>query len=215
MGSVMDGCSGGISSYFAATLFGKILNKVYSTMAYPQVAGFATDSASTNQILEYCCKMFFDELIQTKNQLFLERNELLSTLIIAVYNSETLTLSVACAGDGAYAVNGLVTLIEQQNKPNYLAYHLEKGFKTWYTQETLVHHMQGVSSFAIATDGVESFASESLTEDDTNFDAVSYLLTDVSLSNNPAMLHKKCLIMEGEYRLIPRDDVAIIRVING
>ncbi len=211
----MDGCSSGIDSYFAATLFGKILAKIFTTLPYPQAIGFDSELAATPKVMEFVCQSFFKELSQAKNFLFLERNELLSTLIVAVYKPESKELSIMAAGDGVYSVNDENTIIDQENKPNYTAYHLDKGFETWYGQETILKHYTEVKNFAISTDGAESFAKEALTDDANGFDAINYLLVDDTLADNPAMLHKKCLLLEKEHQLIPRDDVAIIRVING
>lgn len=210
----MDGCSSGTDSYFAATLIGKLIAKVSATLIYPQAIGFDIERAETSLILEHISQALFKELIQAKNLLFMERNELLSTLSIAIYRPQTLQLSLLAAGDGVYSVNGDTTVIDQSNKPNYTAYHLDKSFDTWYTNETIINHFNNVYDFAISTDGVESFANEALGGEETDFDAIGYLLEDNTMTDNPAMLHKKCLLMEKEHQLIPRDDVAIIRVIN-
>lgn len=210
----MDGCSSGIDSYFAATLFGKILSKIFTTLQYPQAIGFDTDIATTSKIIEFVCHLFYKDLVQAKCNLFLERNELLSTLIIAVYKPVSKELSIMAAGDGVYTVNGDTTVIDEDNKPNYIAYHFDKEFETWFNEQTTLRHYSEVSSFAISTDGVESFAKEALNEKTEGFDAINYLLVDDSMADSPAMLHKKCLLLESNYQLISRDDVAIIRVIN-
>lgn len=214
IGAVMDGCSSGTDSYFAATLIGKLFRKIAATLHYPQAIGFDIEQADTGMILEFVSMALFKEMILAKNQLFLERNELLSTLIIAVYRPQTLQLSLLTAGDGTYSVNGEITNIEQHNKPNYLAYHLDKSAEDWFAKETKVKHYTDVHDFSISTDGVESFASEALVGEDSDFDAIGYLLVDTAMADNEAMLHKKCLILGSEHHLIPRDDVAIIRIIN-
>lgn len=214
IGAVMDGCSSGTDSYFAATMIGKLISKIMATLHYTQAVGFDIEQADTSVILKYVAQALFKEVILAKNQLFLERNELLSTLIIAIYRPQILQLSLLAAGDGVFSINGETTVIEQQNKPNYLAYHLDKSFDEWYDGETITKHRMGVHGFAISTDGVESFTTEALTGEETDFDAIDYLLINQAMAENAAMLNKKCLIMEQEQGLIPRDDVAIIRIIN-
>src|ERR1044072_2867618 len=75
--AVMDGCSMGTDSYFAATLTGKLLRKIYKDNSYKEF--ISKDPTSLSQTLEAITAQLFEALRNAKHMLQLERNELLNT----------------------------------------------------------------------------------------------------------------------------------------
>jgi len=116
------------------------------------------------------------------------------------------------SGDGVLAVNEQLIIIEQNDKPDYLAYHLNKSFEEWSSQHIKTYSFQEVNNLAISTDGVLSFARNS-TESVEGIDALDFLMLNTDFQQQDNMLDRKCLYLQQEYALIPNDDVAIIRIL--
>src|ERR1700761_5831105 len=84
--AVMDGCTMGTDSYFAATLTGKILRKIAKEYLFLEF--IEKEPKSTLHLLKAVLKQLFDSLRDFKNQLQLERDEVLNTLVIAIVDSK-------------------------------------------------------------------------------------------------------------------------------
>ncbi|WMX12244.1 protein phosphatase 2C domain-containing protein [Aureispira sp. CCB-E] len=210
---VMDGCSSGKDSHFAATLFGKILKKILQEFPYLALknAKWELEQLSIQQLSHQVLCQFFS-LIQTeKNNLFLEIEELVATCLILVYHYPTQKALITVSGDGVVAINDQIIVIEQNDKPDYLAYHLHKTFDQWLTNHTTQYSFEQVTNLAISTDGILSFAKNN-TETVYEIDPIRYLMLDTDFSQQDNMLDRKCLYLEQEYGLKPNDDVAIIRL---
>jgi len=85
---VADGCSGGKDSHFASTLTCKLMRKVTAKEMFTQ-RSFSAKSLGLELLLQ-----FMIELKQTQKELQLDRNELLSTLLLLVYNKKQAWVSV-------------------------------------------------------------------------------------------------------------------------
>src|SRR3954470_18578278 len=78
--AVMDGCSMGTDSYFAATLTGKLLRKIANEYSYKEFI-----SKKPNELehaLKEIVRQLFLELRDLKNSIQLKREEVLNTLLI-------------------------------------------------------------------------------------------------------------------------------------
>src|SRR5688572_26109768 len=96
--AVMDGCTMGTDSYFAATLTGKLLRKISKEYSYREF--LSKGSAGLQTILENIVKQLFEELRSAKNVLQLERAEVLNTLLIGVIDTSNRSAEFLCIGDG-------------------------------------------------------------------------------------------------------------------
>lgn len=212
---VMDGCSSGKDSHFAATLFGKILKKIIKELPYLELKNpsLSLKDISIQNLSQEILKQLFSTIQKEKNNLFLEVEELVATCIIAVYHIPNQDALVTSSGDGVLAVNNQIILIEQNDKPDYLAYHLNLSFDEWFNQHAETHFFQEVSNLAISTDGVLSFAKNS-TESVEDVDAPEFLMINTDFQQQDNMLDRKCLYLQQEYELIPNDDVSIIRILK-
>ncbi|MBL0742431.1 protein phosphatase 2C domain-containing protein [Chryseolinea lacunae] len=83
--AVMDGCSTGTDSYFASTLIGKILRKIAKENYFKDFV--EKEKRNSAQVLKIALKELFEALRDAKVRLQLAREEMLSTLVIAVVDS--------------------------------------------------------------------------------------------------------------------------------
>lgn len=212
---VMDGCSSGKDSHFAATLFGKILKKIIKELPYLEFKNpdLNLQEISIQNLSQEILKQLFSTIQSEKNNLFLEVEELVATCIIAIYHIPSQNALITISGDGVLAVNDQLILIEQNDKPDYLAYHLNESFEDWSNQHTETHFFPEVTNLAISTDGVLSFAKNS-TESVEGMDAPEFLMINKDFQQQDNMLDRKCLYLKQEYELIPNDDVSIIRILH-
>ncbi len=178
--AVMDGCTMGKDSYFASTLVGKLLKKIAKERSYQQFYEKLPKPPIEDE-LKSILQQLFAEVKTLKNQLFLETNDLLTTLILMILDRETQTGIVFAIGDGVVCINGKLTVFEQDNKPDYLAYHLNESFEEWYNNNQHQKlHIDSIQDISIATDGIETFASvaEALSPEEAN--PMHWLLIDAT-----------------------------------
>lgn len=149
-----------------------------------------------------------------KNQLMLEPKELLTTLILLLYDQATKEGLVMVIGDGLISINGQVTEFDQENKPDYIGFHLSEDFETWYGQQEQKIYVKELKDVSIATDGILMFSEVIKTEENGAIDPVDFLLNNREQRENPEMLSLKLKTLERRFGLKPTDDLALIRIIN-
>ena len=211
--AVMDGCSMGTESHFASTLFAKILKKISQELFYTEFLQ-PQEKTLENQ-LQNVMKTFFLELKSIKNQLSLETLELLSTLILGVYDKKTKEAEIITIGDGLIVHNGNITEYEQGDKPDYFAYHLQEDFDIWFENFDQKLSLKNVEDLSIMTDGIYTFKrlGQRTDYEDTS-KMIDYLAADKNATNHEDMLKGKMIFLEKEKSLKPMDDLAIIRIMN-
>jgi len=150
----------------------------------------------------------------------LDEDELLSTLVLFLYDKTKNKGVINIVGDGVISINGEITIIDQNNIPHYLAYYLDdindqEEFNAWYKKETAVYPVSKLTDITISTDGVLSFYPVKTPEKDkTEINPVDYLIKDEYLLHNKAMLGRKCKILYKKYQIQNADDLGIIRIIG-
>lgn len=211
--AVMDGCSMGTDSHFAATLFAKILKKISKELFYIEFINEKEESLKDH--LYFIMKTLFNELKNIKNQLSLEIEELLSTLILAVYDETLKEAEIITIGDGLIVHNTQITEYEQGDKPDYLAYHLQENFDDWFHAFHQKLSLENIIDLSIMTDGIYTFKRFGTTTEyeDTN-EMVHFLAIDQNATNHENLLKGKMIFLQKEKELKPMDDFAIIRIIN-
>lgn len=117
-------------------------------------------------------------------------------------------------GDGLVYHNGIVTEYEQDNRPDYLGYHLAEDFDTWFGQQKQRLSLSDIEHLSISTDGIFTFQKfdNKLYQTPKNLDIVDFLLNDFKDSDNNNMLRNKVIHIEKEWGLKPTDDLGIIRI---
>jgi hypothetical protein len=211
--AVMDGCTMGTDSYLASTLVGKLLRKIAKEKSYKELYGLES-YADLDQYLLAILAALFKELNLAKNQLALEKNELLTTLLLLLVDKQQNTGIVLVIGDGVVCVNGQVTTFDQDNKPDYLGFHLNEDVDTWYANQQQKIIVNTISDISIATDGIETFTAIKKMDATESIDPIGLLLSDKTGTDNEDMLNLKLKRLEHVFGLKPTDDLAIIRLIN-
>jgi len=213
--AVMDGCSMGIESHFASTIIAKVLRKIAKGFHFKSFVE-KTEPPLFDQ-LAVILKQLFQELKVLQNQLLLGKYELLSSLILCVIDEKNEAAEVITIGDGLICVNHQLTEYDQNDKPDYLGYHLNKDFDAWFQEQTQVLHLNNIKDLSIATDGIFTFKPFEVND----FKAISpeeiihYLLINRQWEEQKNMLTRKLHVLQNEYGLKPSDDLTIIRILLG
>lgn len=209
--AVMDGCSTAMESQFASALTGKILRKIAIGKSYEEM--YHTDNRHTIQEeLKDLLKQLFNEMVAVKNSLLLDEKELLTTLVILLYDRKENQGIVLCIGDGLVCINGKITEFENGNKPDYFAYHLKEDFEAWYRKQTRKIIFNDLMDISIATDGIGTFSKVKKPTTEESIDPVKYLCTDNEYHDSGEMLFRKLKKLEHRYGMKPTDDLAMIRI---
>lgn len=211
--AVMDGCTMGTDSYFISTLTGKLLRKIAKEKGYKEL--YKLDNhTDIEQYLKSIIKELFKELTITKNQLMLDQKELLTTLILLLIDKKENSGIVVVVGDGLVSINGATTEFNQDNKPDYLGFHLSEDFETWYSLQKQKITFSDIQDISIATDGIFMFTPVKKVDTTDIINPIEFLLADKSNEENDEMLSLKLKHLEHHYGLKPTDDFAMIRLIK-
>jgi len=211
LGAVLDGCSSGEDSHFASALMGKLLKKIGKDISQQERLLFENPPLSAEDIAIKMLKKMFWELRDARKHLGLTNVEILSTLILMVYDENQKQAFIIAIGDGMVAIDGKVTEIDQDNMPDYMAYHLNHSFDQWFQKQEHIYRVNNPQEISIATDGVDTFRSHK-TDNPADFNPVDFLLLDNSLDTTQNMLTRKTNILHKKYGYLPADDISIIRV---
>lgn len=211
--AVMDGCSMGTDSHFASSLLKKVLRKVSTELHYKEF--IQGTLFQTDEILNLLLEGIFKNLAAIKNMLNLEQEEMLSTLILAIIDHKARLGNVIAIGDGLVQWNGKRFEFDQNNKPDYIGYHVDKNFHQWINTQTQKLMLEDIEDLSLSTDGIYSFKKYHI----GNFEhfeeeaIIDVLLNDQKESDNQKMLLNKLDFIEKQYGLRNYDDISIIRII--
>lgn len=211
--AVMDGCTMGTDSYFASTITGKLLRKILRQRHYLEHYRPDTQAASAAALLRAVFVELMTGLADMKNNLLLDNDELLTTLVLLVADTQENKGMLVAVGDGFVVINGVVTEYDHDNKSDYLGFHLAEEPGAWY--DSLLQKMQLLSldDISIATDGLGLFTQ--LTADPKPaIDPIAFLTIDQQGREYPDMPDRKLKTLEHQFGLKPGDDLALIRLIR-
>lgn len=211
--AVMDGCTFGNDSYFIATLTGKLLRKITRELHHLSLISDKFQEKSCDHILKDVLEKLFLELKDLRSRIYLDREELLTTLILAIIDKNNQTGCVIVLGDGFICCNGKQYEFDQDNKPDYLGYHLHKNFEEWFFEQHQIMYLNEIRDFTIATDGILTFDNIKMVPIKETIDYIHFLTVDTSLEQRDEMLSIKLRTLEHQYGLKPTDDLALIRLI--
>lgn len=202
--AVCDGCTMGEESWFASALIGKLLKKIsreihFRTLREPQL----TENLCVLEKL--ILEKLFSEIKEIQQRLFLEKEALLSTLILGLIDIKKQSIKAIVIGDGLVKVDEDIYDFDQDNKPDYLGLHLTEDFEEWYSCQSQVIDSQFTKSLVISTDGIFSFLPFEYRELEKAIDAEGFILKKSNQNFKQKLLH-----LEEEYGLKPTDDLAII-----
>jgi len=209
---VMDGCSSGKDSHFASALMGKLINKVGRQISSNQDLVTAEINYTADEMLKLVLDKFFYEFKKSVRVLSLSVAEVLSTLILMIYDTDLKNGIIFTAGDGLLSIDGVINSIDQDNTPDYIAYHLHEDFEEWFKSQKNIFRFDKPNDISISSDGIETFMNVPK-ENSGDILPVEYLLKDAQFQNNQLMLKRKLNILETKYGYKPADDISIIRIL--
>jgi len=212
--AVMDGCTTALESHFASTLVGKVLKKICIEKGYKDFVEQKKIQYSVEDNLKSLLKDLLSELKSIKNQLLLDSKELLTTLIIMLFDKDQQKGIVLCIGDGFANVNGKVFDFEQDNKPDYLGFHLAEDFETFYNSQKQKIEFNEIDDLTLSTDGIFTFEKLSPTKSKEDINLIEFLTVDKTNSDKNEMLNLKLKALENEFGLKPTDDFSMIRIMK-
>jgi serine/threonine protein phosphatase PrpC len=212
--AVMDGCTMGTNSYIASGITGIVLRKIAKEINYRTFK--EKNEIDLKILLIEILSKLFHELRLIKNQLQLERDELLSTLTLVLVDLDLGIAESISIGDGLIYCNGQSFEYEQNDKPDYLGYHLDEDFENWYSGQKQRLSLRNINDLSISSDGIFTFKNY---QNDNKIikhseDIVDFLLNDTDGFENENMLKRKMLIITNNWGYKPIDDIGIIRLIT-
>lgn len=215
LSAVLDGCSMGKDSHFAAALFGKLLRKITQQMSLESLqTDVPWQEEQPETVAREVLRRLFDEVQEARKQLMLEREELLTTLILWIHHYGTQRAFVMVIGDGYVCCDEQIHELDQNNRPDYLTYHLGEPFDAWYQAQQQCFHFESPRDLSIATDGINTFRQLSdPVASSASPDPLSYLFCDTEFIEADNMLDRKLDLLAKSYAQHPIDDLGIIRVI--
>ena len=211
--AVMDGCTMGTDSHLPSTLCAKLLRKIARALDFEAFRERKALDLPTLQAL--VLQRLFEELRFLQNHLQLEKSEMLCTLILALVDAPSQTAEVIVVGDGWVDFNGIGTEFEQDNRPDYLGYHLHEDFAAWYGAQRQRLSLENVHDLSISSDGILSFerAVEGEFEPIAAEEILQQLLRNADGNEAKTMLQAKLKQIKQSHGKQPTDDLAILRVI--
>nr|WP_198999868.1 protein phosphatase 2C domain-containing protein [Flavobacterium sp. ASV13] len=212
--AVMDGCTTALESQFASLLVGKILKKICLEKGYKEFIEKNNQPLSPEENLKLILQDLLNELKIIKNQLMIDEKELLTTLIILLFDKDQQKGIVLAIGDGFININGKITEFEQDNKPDYLGFHVSEDFENFYSSQKQKIKFNLLEDISIATDGIFTFEKLSAPKSKEEIDVIQFLTVDKTSSEKDDMLDFKLKRLENEFGLKPTDDFSIIRIIS-
>jgi Protein phosphatase 2C len=211
--AVMDGCTMGDDSHLPSTLTAKLLRKISREIDFEIFRD--RRELALGELEHMVLERLFAELRFLKNHIQLEKSELLCTLVMALVDVRTREANVIVVGDGWVDCNGEGTEFEQDNRPDYLGYHLAEDFGEWFGAQTQRLQFTNVHELSIATDGILSFQQAVLGEFEpvSSAEIVDQLLRNRAGRESTTMLQARLKHIAQHHGQGPTDDLAILRVI--
>jgi len=212
--AVMDGCTTALESQFASLLVGKILKKICTEKGYREFIEKNIKPLTPEENLKLILKDLLNELRLIQNQLMMDQKELLTTLILLLFDKDQEKGIVLAIGDGFVNINGKITEFEQDNKPDYIGFHLLEDFETFYNSQKQKIEFNSLTDVSIATDGIFTFEKLKRNESKEDIDVIPFLTIDKVNSEKEDMIALKLKKLEHEFGLKPTDDFSIIRILK-
>ena len=210
--AVLDGCTMGTESVFASILFGKILRKVAKKQFYNEFISKECNSDLAIKLKD-TLKLLISEVRSLKSQLDLATHELLSTLIIGIIETEEAKAELLTIGDGLICIDGQLTEYEQNDRPDYLGYHISENFESWYESQQQKISISKFNDLSICTDGIFTFKDlDNKNHQRTEKEIIQHLLIDTEWQEFDNFLDRKVRALKKNWNHSVTDDLAIIRV---
>ncbi|GAB1857610.1 hypothetical protein MHTCC0001_24460 [Flavobacteriaceae bacterium MHTCC 0001] len=138
---------------------------------------------------------------------------LLSTLIIGIIETKASKAEFLTIGDGLICKDGEVIEYEQNDKPDYLGYHLADDFDNWFDNQEQKLTISNFKDLSICTDGIFTFKNlKNKSKQKSEREIIEYLLIDNDGAEFNNFLDRKILELKDKWNHLVTDDLAIIRL---
>ncbi len=209
--AVLDGCTMGTESVFASMLFGKILRHIAKKKYYEEYV--SDTSLPLKDKLKDVVRLLINDTKHIKNYLDLEVNALLSTLIIGIIDTKKRQAECLTVGDGLICVDGKLFEYDQDDKLDYLGYHLSDNFNYWYDHHDQKLSIANFKDLSFSTDGIFTFRNlKDSSKQKSEQDIINRLLIDTKNLEFENALDRAITILKTQWHHTVTDDLAIIRV---
>ncbi len=211
--AVMDGCSSGVESHFAATLYGKSLKK--SSQMLPDLKQVLPDldveRMGKEAVGKFILGQLYEDLKKVRKSLLLNLDEILSTIVLMIYDLNENAAWINISGDGLVVCNGILKEIDQENMPDYLAYHLDIKFDDWLQNQTQTLEYKNIRDISISTDGITKL-KKNPQRVSRDVDIIDLFLIQEPKGSQERALFNTYLSLIEEEQYITYDDLGIIRL---
>lgn len=204
---VFDGCTMGKESHFASALAGKLLRKTALTLGWQ----LGPPGFELKEIAIQFLRDFRHNFRQAASDLMLEKEELLTTILIALVDTRNGNAFGFCAGDGLVIGGGEQIEFEQGNKPDYMAYHWGMEFEHWLKEHCKSFSFEGIGELVLSTDGIFAFEKLDPNRKSAKVDIVEFIIDQAERENPKGMLNQ-ISILENDFGLYATDDLGIVRL---
>ena len=225
--AVFDGCSQRDNeemeneSQFISNLSAKIINRIAPALIVSDM------NRKDPAILSYdIIKVYFNYLKEFRDKLNLTEDEMLTTMILLVYNEKN--GHIEALGDGFVKINGETKDIENgkitpANKEGGVLYPIQyldnillndKTFEAFIFTNPDQWSFENIEDVVIATDGINKQWKNFNSKPEFSFTPEEFLATDTQLKSFNKMLARKYnqLILNGWHN---GDDISMIRIFKG
>ncbi|MFT4751404.1 MAG: hypothetical protein ACJATN_001590 [Neolewinella sp.] len=208
----MDGCSVGKDSHFASSLIAKVLRRIAKQT---NLRSFAERTQhTTRDLLKETLRTLFTDLTRLNADLDLDYDELLSTLLLAIVDTQDRNAEIVAIGDGVIACDEEIIEFNHDNKPDYLGHHLHENFEDYWNVLTQRVSVQDFQDLALATDGVlffRAFSHDSY-RPVTDEELLTFLLIDREEGAEETAYRRKLIYIRNTFGLEPTDDLTVVRL---
>lgn len=161
-GGVFDGCSSGLDTHFASTFFKHVFSSI--------------DVKDLFHSFHYVNR----ELLYLKQNLNLSICNFESTIIIFKYYKIEKKLCLRIFGDGVFWINGVQTIVDQNDEPDYFVHHCEMLIP--FLDKTPIQEFENVNKFIICSDGILRIKLHQ--SKDSTIDPIELLSGDILSTNH-------------------------------
>jgi len=206
--AVFDGCSDGIRSHYASQMHAYALRRTIQTSWFLCEQSMSKGFKSQVGVLDDLCAVLCTYAASLREVSGLTILESLSTVVLAIYNTETKSLAVKFLGDGMLYVDGEYERVTsgEDNAPSYIAYIEEEDPSPSIFAGRPGFFYTGVRNWSICTDGIDAIKHTHRPLEE----CISFLLENKDQMHINTMLNRKITIMSKEGMTL-NDDLTIIR----
>lgn len=217
LSAVFDGCSSGIDSHFASTMFKKIIS-IVAPNKLNDINTKSTANLISEIVVDFRIKL--EEIIKILNINTI--NEMLSTLCLCLFDKEKYICSVIICGDGVCTIDGKE--YNKHDKNGNSVYYItnvngenteqlkENTFIYLLSDSLYLLNIPVKSTVAISSDGIDSFVTSRGVKDLGEIKNI-FFNSEHFVNNNNMLKRIYNIVLNRDDKLINIDDLSMVRII--